>query len=44
MSMAIGKKIKEFVQYNERIILGMVETKPKDTIIVKGDENLIIIW
>lgn len=34
MSKAIGKKVKGFVQYNERIILVKIETKPKDTVIV----------
>jgi exonuclease III len=36
MSKAIGKKVKGFVQYNERIILVKIETKPKDTIIVQA--------
>ncbi|VVC30385.1 Endonuclease/exonuclease/phosphatase,Reverse transcriptase domain [Cinara cedri] len=35
MSKAIGKKVKGFVQYNERIILVKIETKLKDTIIVQ---------
>jgi len=35
VSKAIGKKVKGFIQYNERIILVKIETKPKDTIIVQ---------
>jgi len=35
MSKAIGKKVKGFVQYNERIRLVKIETKPKNTIIVQ---------
>ncbi|KAL4084163.1 hypothetical protein QTP88_027996 [Uroleucon formosanum] len=35
MSKTIGKKVKGFVQYNDRIILVKIETKPKDTIIVQ---------
>lgn len=35
MSKAIGKKVKGFVQYYERIILVKIETKPKDTITVQ---------
>jgi len=31
----IGKKVKSYVQYSERIILVKIETKPKDTIIVQ---------
>lgn len=31
----IGKKVKNYVQYSERIILVKIETKPKDTIIVQ---------
>jgi exonuclease III len=35
MSKAFGKKVKKFVQYNERIIVFKIEIKPKDTIIVQ---------
>jgi exonuclease III len=31
----IGKKVKSYVQYSERIILVKIKTKPKDTIIVQ---------
>jgi len=32
---AIGKKVKSYVQYSERIILVKIETKLKDTIVVQ---------
>lgn len=34
MNKSLGKKVKGYIQYNDRIILVKFQTKPKDTIVV----------